>query len=86
MKLYMYAIKDRATDQFDRPLFFISSGQANRAFSDEVNRQAEQNAIFQHPDDYDLYAIGTFDTDTGETEGQRPELLTRGKDVKVKQQ
>lgn len=85
MKLKMYAIKDRATEQYDRPLYFLSAGQANRAFTDEINRADGNNAIYQHPDDYDMYDIGEFNTDTGETEGKKPELMTRGKDVKIKQ-
>lgn len=84
MKLHIYAIKDRATDSFGNPMFFVASGQAIRSFTDEANRQDAQNMIYAHPDDFDLYELGTFETDTGKFETKTPELKTRGKEIKIR--
>lgn len=83
MILFCYGIRDRATDSFDRPMFFVSTGQAVRAFSDEVNRASADNVLHAHPDDYDMYALGSFDCDTGEFKPQRPEQVAIGKNVKL---
>lgn len=36
-----------------------------RSFADEVNRNAEDNPYNKHPEDYALYALGTFNDQTG---------------------
>lgn len=84
MKLKMYAVRDRASDQFANPMFLTSNGQAIRAFADEINRSGENNMLHQHPEDFDLYTLGEYDTDTGELKPTRPEQLAIGKDLKVK--
>lgn len=66
MKLVIVAVKDRATDSFNRPFFVPSIGAAMRSFQDEVNRVAPDNIMNQHPDDFDLYEFGTFDDSSGE--------------------
>jgi len=78
------SVKDRAADAFGRPLFVPSVGLAIRSFSDEVNRQADDNQMFHHSDDFDLFELGTFDDNTGIIECySQPKLLTLGKSVKV---
>jgi len=78
------SVKDRAADAFGRPLFVPSVGFAIRSFSDEVNRQADDNQMYHHSDDFDLFELGTFDDSTGIIECHpQPKLLTLGKSVKV---
>jgi hypothetical protein len=78
------SVKDRAADAFGRPLFVYSVGLAIRSFSDEVNRQDKDNQMYNHPDDFDLFELGTFDESTGIIEClPQPKLLTLGKSVKV---
>ncbi|WNK13984.1 MAG: nonstructural protein [Microvirus sp.] len=83
MKLYIFCVKDRATDAFGTPMFMAATGQAVRSFSDEVNRAADDNQLNRHPDDFDLYEVGVFDTDDGSFDVFVPRLLTRGKDVSL---
>lgn len=78
------AVRDSALDAFMRPFFVPARGLAIRSFSDEVNRVAEGNGLNSHPDDYELYCIGTFDEDTGRLEAVTHEMLIRGKDCVVK--
>lgn len=84
MKLQIFAVRDRATDQYGNPMFLVSAGQALRSFSDEVNRQDTNNSIYQHPDDYDLFSLGIYDTDTGLFQTNNPQQIGIGKDLKIR--
>ena len=78
------SVKDRAADAFGRPLFVASKGIALRSFTDEVNRAAEDNQMYNHPDDFDLYELGTFDDSTGIIRMlPQPVVLAMAKSVKV---
>lgn len=83
MKLYVFCVKDRATDAYGTPMFLQAAGQATRSFTDEVNRAGEDNQLFKHPDDFDLYELGVFDTDDGSFDCFVPRLMARGKDVSL---
>lgn len=61
---FICAVRDRQLDAFLRPFTAESIGQAQRAFTDEVNRK--DSDMYKHPEDYELFQIGTFDTNTGE--------------------
>lgn len=78
------SVKDRAADAFGRPLFVPSVGLAIRSFTDEVNRKADDNQMYAHADDFDLFELGTFDDSTGVIECHpQPKQLALGKQVKV---
>lgn len=78
------SVKDRAADAFGRPMFVPSVGLALRGFTDEVNREAPDNQMFHHSDDFDLFELGTFDDATGIIECHLiPKQLALGKSVKV---
>lgn len=84
MKLTLCTVKDRAADAFGRPMFVPSTGIAIRSFSDEINRQADDNQMYNHSDDFDLYELGEFDDNTGLfILHEQPKLLTLGKQVKT---
>lgn len=84
VKLKIYAIRDRATDQYGTPMFLLAVGQAIRSFTDEINKQDAQNQLYMHPDDFDLYELGEYETNTGKFETKEPEMKTIGKDVKIR--
>lgn len=78
------AIKDRAADAYLRPIFTNTAGQAIRIFQDEVNRNAEDNIMYKHPEDFDLYLLGEYDDSTGLlTAKERPEQIAIGKNAKI---
>ena len=84
MQLTLCTVKDRAADAYGRPMFVPSTGIAIRSFSDEVNRNDENNQMYNHSDDFDLYELGTFDDNTGLFSlHDQPKLLTLGKQVKT---
>jgi len=83
MRYKIVAIRDRAIDAFSQPFFVANVGSAIRSFGDEIKRphSAERpNAYNQHPDDFDLYALGEFDDETGEFSATRPQQIAVGKD------
>ena len=86
MMLQVVAVKDRAADAFMRPFFVPTIGMAVRSFQDEVNRQSADNAMFAHPEDYDLYSLGQFDEEAGTfvMDGRGPRMVAVGKDVAKK--
>lgn len=55
------AVRDRAVNAYMRPMFTPTAGAALRAFQDEVNRQHDDNLMYRHPDDYELFELGSFD-------------------------
>lgn len=84
MNLVLCSVKDRAADAYARPMFVPSVGVAIRSFSDEINRQADDNQLYHHSDDFDLYEFGSFDDNTGLfTLHEQPKLLSLGKQVKI---
>lgn len=89
MILLAFSIRDSASDSFGRPFFVPSVGIAIRTFTDEVNREQENNNLFYHPEDFELYQVGSFDDSNGcilrgTFQGDTPELKARGKDVKIR--
>ena len=45
MKLIICSVRDSAADAFGRPYFVPSQGVALRAFTDEVNRENDDNPL-----------------------------------------
>lgn len=60
------AIRDRQLNAYMRPWFAQTVNQAIRTFVDELNREAPDNELAKHPEDYDLYHLATFDDNSGQ--------------------
>jgi hypothetical protein len=78
---FVVCVKDRAAEVFNRPFFVPHRNVAVRDFTDEVNRSAADNQLNKHPDDFDLYLLGTYDDNTGSFSLDVPTVLVRAKDV-----
>lgn len=65
MKMVCVAIYDIKAEAFMRPFFAPRTALATRSFTDEVNRPAEDNPLYRHPEDYRLMQIGEWDDETG---------------------
>ncbi|QXP08448.1 MAG: nonstructural protein [Arizlama microvirus] len=84
-KLIVCAVFDSAVQAYSRPFYVPALGAAVRSFTDETNRSAADNPLFQHPADFDLRVLATFDEESGvfgEPEGGAGRVLARGSDVK----
>lgn len=64
MKLYVYSIRDVRTG-FLAPSVEISDAVAKRNFEHAV-MSGPASLFTSHPEDYSLWSIGAFDSDTGE--------------------
>lgn len=84
MKRIVMAVRDRAADTYGSPFFVVAVGQGVRSFSDEVNRAAPDNQLYMHPEDFDLYELGSFDDSSGTFETDVPRMRAIGKDVSIK--
>lgn len=84
MIMYMYTVRDTATDLFGRPFYSINVGHAVRGFTDQVNDPADgQNDLFKHSEDFELYELGTYDdSDASFQLHQKPKQICTAKSVK----
>lgn len=81
MKLTIVAVRDTRVEAFMQPNTMRHAGAAIRGFQDEANREDPQNMIYNHPEDFELWQLGTFDEETGMFENA-PQRLIRGVDAK----
>lgn len=85
MKRDVCSVYDRASQLFGQPIFVPSTGVAIRSFSDEVARKGDDNPIAKHPEDYELFHLGTFDDERGTFEALSdvtgPVRLVRARDL-----
>ncbi|QKI28884.1 VP5 [Trichosanthes kirilowii gokushovirus] len=58
------AVRDAAMAAFNRPFFAPAVGAAIRSFTDEVNRKVEGNPLAAHPEDYELFQLGSWNDET----------------------
>lgn len=65
MKQMVVAVRDSAADVFGRPYFVPTASMAIRSFSDEVNRESDDNPLYKHPSDFALYEIGSYEEEVG---------------------
>lgn len=66
MILRMYSIYDGAVSAYLKPFFSDHKANAIRAFIQLVNDKGNlDNAIAQHPDQFTLFEIGIFDSNSG---------------------
>lgn len=58
----IFTVHDNAIDAFLRPFFAITSGEAERIFTDTINDVS--SPFNRHPADYTLFEVGTYDDAT----------------------
>ena len=78
MKLNVYTIYDDTAKAYMQPFFMHNHGLAVRAFTDQVNRNDENNPLNKHPEQFTLYYVGEFDDQTGNLELRDHQSLGKG--------
>jgi len=73
----IYSIRDDAAQFFIQPFFANTDAQATRMFIGSLGDS------FPHRADFKLYALGTFDTETGQICGSGPVLVLAGLSIAV---
>jgi len=64
MTINMYSVYDSKAKAYALPWFADNHEVAIRAFSTKINRK--DNELSMHPEDYTLFCVGSFDTQTAE--------------------
>ncbi len=82
MMQVIVSVKDTAAQAFGRPVFVPTVPVAVRSFRDEINRPDSKEDMASHPEDFELYELGSFDDSTGEIVVIEPRLVARAKDLK----
>lgn len=81
MILQMCTIYDKRAENFGPPMCFPTLGVAERHFSDSVNDP--NNVMYKHPSDFELWAIGEWDTDTGCASSQPHKIIGVAQQFKI---
>lgn len=84
MILFVVAIRDRAAQVYGQPNFVTSIGGAIRGFADEINRPADNNMLSKHPEDFDMFHLGSYNDEIGEFQCGTPKQIAIGKDLVIK--
>lgn len=75
-----YAIKDNLAEVFLNPIAFHNDNEAMRWFQTVINDK-KNDVIYENPQDYELYCIGTWEEKSGLFTGSLNKLVD-GKAVK----
>lgn len=75
-----YSIYDNLAQQFLTPVLFDNDNMALRWFKGVVN-DSKNETIYNNPEDYEFYLVGSFNFSTGEVIGENVKLVD-GKAVK----
>lgn len=82
MKHQIYVIYDQAAKIYNTPVFLINNDVAIRTVLNLVNSDSE---LANHPEDYTLFRIGEYDTDTAQIDNlSAPEVVARCIELKEK--
>lgn len=65
MKSQVFTIYDIKASEHGQPFFSQNAATASRAVSTEVNNPQSTTTFARFPDDFLLYQIGEFDSETG---------------------
>ena len=76
----LFSIRDVKVEAFFPPLVQQNAIQAQRTFLDLL--KDERLEFHKHPEDYILYEVGAFNTETGEVTGVMAKVVLVGSEVK----
>lgn len=81
MTQHLFTVYDSKAEAYLQPFAANTYGIAERMFSDMVNQQGHQ--FNRHPQDYSLYAIGTFETTSAQLSSKEHVHLANGLTVLI---
>ncbi len=76
MLLQIYSVFDVASGAYMRPFMCQADGEASRMFSDLANDK--EHPMGQHPEDYSLCRLGSFNDQTGDIRESDVEVMCTG--------
>jgi hypothetical protein len=82
MKMHIVVLRDITANVYGQPNFVASIGAAIRAFADNINGKDPNNIVSQHPTDFEMYRLGTYDDELAFFDLlTRPEQIATGKNL-----
>lgn len=73
---------DRASGAYSPPFIAPAAGVAVRSFRDAILDVDSKTDLSRHPDDFDLFEIGTFNSSTCKlVPYEEPQLIAQGKQI-----
>jgi hypothetical protein len=85
MKLKIFALRDQKIDAFMNPIAMQTPGQVVRMLQDQItNNTDKDNTLATHSEDFELFEVGEFDTQTGVLIGTPPKSIILLQDLKAK--
>lgn len=81
MKLFVFAVLDKAVGAYASPFFMRSKAEGTRAFSEAVSDG--KSPFSKHPDDYVLYHLCGFDDASGMFSSMEPERVLSARECIV---
>lgn len=70
---------DRKTRNWSAPVLVVTSEAAVRGFIDAIRRPQMDNDLCNHPEDFTLYEVGTFNSSNGViTTYEEPQIIYEG--------
>ncbi len=81
MLVHVYSFFDTAAAAYMRPFVAGQDGEATRVFSDLVSNR--EHPIGQHPEDYSIFRIGSFNDQNGALTVEPPECLCTGLELRA---
>lgn len=84
----VFSIYDKVAKVYFTPYFIVNSGCAKRSLSEALRSAqsspsgSQMSSLIQHPDDYDLYQLATFDCVSGSFVSlSQPDLVITVRDL-----
>lgn len=83
MEKKLFTVYDSKSETYLSPVAHNATGDALRSFADAVNAPPKSSNLSDHPEDFTLFEIGTFNICTGELIAIDKKSLANGIDVKI---
>jgi len=71
----IYSVRDKRANEYGQPMAMPTDAHAVRSFQQEVNRTDPGNMLNQYPEDFAIYYVGYFNSETGTITESGPQLL-----------
>ena len=82
MQKLLYSVRDSKAQIFNSPFEAHTHGEAERSFQSAV--LDPQTSINKYPEDFDLYHLGTIDTETGKISAlDTPQHMIKASNLKA---
>lgn len=77
------AVYDLKAEAFERPFFCRSTAEGERMLANDVNSEKRESNLSLHPEDYQLFELGSWDEVSGVIQVlEKPRLVKSGEQLR----